>query len=271
MENVERRVKERLKRRLRSTRGTAYLEFCVFAPIILFTFLFAADFTRVLYVEQQVEIASRILCDIECHLRPGARDTNGVKNSGCPGRPGKMVVRKYLSEALAKEGLFSNGGDPAGSVYCKGSYFNQVGPLHKLHELITRVINHQEEIKNLFFRILATIFGTFVKVITLGTVAYATDYVETDKVVKTSVSVLIQPVAPFADCRFFGRYDDEGVMLIPAAAARLGGNVFNYNRPLSKTERLRYYWHMPSLDTLPLAPFTCVRRLTKVFGKWIKE
>lgn len=262
---------ERLKRRLRSTRGTAYLEFCVFAPIILFAFLFAADFTRVLYVEQQVEIASRMLCDIECHLRPGDRDKDGVKNSGCPGRPAKRVVRAYLASALGHEGLFSQAGDCANSVYCRGSYGTQMGPLHKLHEFITKILKNQHEIDNLFFRILAKVFGGFIKILTLGTVAYLTDYVETDKVVKTSVSVLIQPVAPFADCRLFGLHDTEGVMLIPAAAPRLGDKVFSYNRPLSKTERVRYYCHMPSLDTLPLAPFTFVRRLTKVFGRWIKE
>lgn len=270
MEDNENRLAKKMLRRLGSSRGSAYFEYAVFVPLILLTFLFAADFTRVLYAEQQVEIASRVLCDIESHLRPGARDKGDDVGSGCPGSPGKKVVRRYLAEALANEGIFVRSGDAENSVYCKGSYYKQEGVLHKFVDEILAKILGIESTGNKFFDILAKAFGTIVNLITLKTFNYLTEVFPSDKVVKTSVSVLIKPFSPCSPYTLFGKHDSEGVMLIPAAAARLGGNVADYNRPLLTNQRVRYYCHMPSLETMPLAPYTYVRQLTKVFKAWIK-
>lgn len=270
MRDREKRILEKLTRRLKSTRGTAYFEFAVFVPVLLLTFLFAADFTRVLYAEQQVEIATRVLCDIESHLRPGDRDKGKKAGSGCPGSIGKKVVREYLSVALAKEGIYAYNGRTVDSVYCRGSYYTQEGILHSIVNDVLGLILGQKQIDNKFFAFLAKVLGGITKVMTLGTQSYILDVIATDKVVRTSVSVMIQPFSPCSPYTIFGQHDPDGVMLVPSVTPRLEGGIASYNRPLSKDKRVRYYCYMPSLDTIPLAPYTFIRQLTKVFKKWVK-
>lgn len=272
MKNGERKIWKRLLRRIESARGSAYFEFCIFVPILLVTFLFAADFTRVLYAEQQVEIASRVLCDIESHLKPGARDVAGRgENSGCPGAPGKRVVRKYLADALKNEGLFVRDSTGEGSVYCKGRYYRQTGILHWIVNDLVRKIMGLESTGSKFVDLMAKIFGGIVELMTLKTTNYLVEIFPTDKVVKTSVSVLICPFSPVSPYTLFGRHDSEGVMLVPSVTPRLGGGIGSYNRDLKKDERVRYYCHMPALDTMPIAPYTFVRQLTRVMSPWIKK
>lgn len=242
-----------VRRRLRSTRATAYIEFAVMVPIFLFALLFAADFTRILYVEQQVEIATRALCDVESHLRPGAR--------ACPGQPAKSVVRTYLAEALAKEGLVSRNGRRENSVYCKGSVAAQQGPIHTALNAVIGFL--KGDTKNKFMQLLGKALGKGVDIITLGTTRYMTEVFPTDKVVKTTVSVYVQPTFPFHPFTIFGRHHPASrTMLVPAVAPR-GGD--------SKTERVRYYCHMPSMDTATVAPSTVIRQhIVPIFGKWLK-
>lgn len=245
-----------LMRRLASARGSAYVEFAVLVPIFLFAFLFAADFTRVLYAEQQVEIATRALCDIEAHLIPGARDDKAKgAGSGCPGWPGKTVVRDYLAEVLEKEGATKN------RVYCKGSFELQRGFAHNIVNDILDLLKGETE-TNKFVDIMGKILGGVVNVLTLQTFRYLEDVFPTDKVVRTAVSVYIQPFSPSTAYTLFGRHGDA--MLIPTAAPRRKGGA------LVPDQRVRAYCYMPSLDTKALAPSTLVRKLTKVFSPWIK-
>ena len=58
----------RLRRRLESTRATVMLEFAFVAPLAVAVAVFAADFTRILRTEQQLEIASRLAADVEAHM-----------------------------------------------------------------------------------------------------------------------------------------------------------------------------------------------------------
>ena len=256
-----------LSRRLRSARGTAYLEFAVLVPFFLFAFLFAADFTRVLYAEQQVEIATRALCDIEAHLVPGARDRNGVVGSGCPGWQGKGIVRQYVAEALAKEGIDGQFWDPKSSVYCKGSFSTQEGFAHTVVNKLVDILKGQTGAGK-FIDIMAKILGGVVDVLTLRTFRYLSEVFPTDRVVKTTVSVYVRPFSPHAAYTLFGRHGRDGVMLVPTAAPRQAPGY--YDRALVNDQRVRYYCHMPSMDTAALAPPTLVRKLTKVFSTWIK-
>jgi len=249
-------------RRLGSTRGTAYLEFAVLVPFFLFAFFFAADFTRILYCEQQVEIASRALCDIECHLESGLRDRDGKVGSACPAWHGKRAVRRYLSEALAKEGLIRHGLSTEDAVYCRAGFYTQQGLLHTIANTIINALKPTGDESNKFIAILKAFFGGVVNLLTLRTFGYIEKIIPTDKVVRASVSVLIEPLMPNGFYTLFGRHHSKGVMLIPAAAPRFDGN-----RGLAADRRVRYYCHMPSFDTAPIAPPTYVRELSKVFPK----
>ena len=61
-------IVRRLKRRLASARASVMFEFALVAPLVVMTAVFAADFTRILRTEQQLEIATRLAADVEAHM-----------------------------------------------------------------------------------------------------------------------------------------------------------------------------------------------------------
>ncbi len=258
MEKHEARIRNLLLRRLKSTRGSAYLEFAFVMPLVILTMCFAVDFTRHLYVEQQVEIATRALCDVESHLIPG-------KRKGCPGRPAKIVVRNYLAESLKNEGLRS-----ANDVYCKGDVYLQQGPLHWLVDKIFGGIEKMQESDTWIVKVLGKILSFAISLVTMNTQLYVSETFRTDKVVRTSVSAYVDTLIPAKAYGFFG--GDYGRSMIPAYAPRLGGGWASYNRPLIDDERVRYYCHMPSMETATLAPPTYIRKLTQIplLKTWLK-
>ena len=258
MEKCEERIKNLLLRRLGSTRGTAYLEFAFVMPLVVATMCFAVDFTRHLYVEQQVEIATRALSDVESHLIPG-------KRPGCPGRPAKIVVRNYLAESLKNEGLRG-----AGDVYCKGDVQAQSGPLHVLVNGIFGKIDKMRDSESWFFRLLGHFISFALKLVTMNTHLYVSETFRTDKVVRTSVSAYVDTLIPAKAYGFFG--GEYGRSMIPAYAPRLSDKTVEYERPLIADERVRYYCHMPSMETAALAPPTYIRKLTQIplLKSWLK-
>ena len=99
---------KRLRRRLESTRATVMLEFAFVAPLAVAVAVFAADFTRILRTEQQLEIASRLAADVEAHMA----DYYG--KGACPSSQAKSVAKYYLVDvAHVAKGV--------GDVYIKGS------------------------------------------------------------------------------------------------------------------------------------------------------
>ena len=64
-------ILRRLKRRLASARASVMFEFALVAPLVVMTAVFAADFTRILRTEQQLEIATRLAADVEAGARGG--------------------------------------------------------------------------------------------------------------------------------------------------------------------------------------------------------
>ena len=262
-ERLEARLRRRVLNRLKSTRGSAYLEFAFVMPLVILTMCFAVDFTRHLYVEQQVEIATRALCDVESHLIPGKRASGS--SSGCPGRPAKIVVRNYLAESLKNEGLRS-----ANDVYLKGDTYLQKGPLHLLVDTIFGGIEKMQESDSWIVRVLGKILSFAVSLVTMNTQLYLSETFRSDKVVRTSASAYVDTlISPKAYGFFGGSY---GRSMIPACAPRLGGSAAAYNRPLLEDERVRYYCHLPSMETATLAPPTYIRKLTQIplLKKWLK-
>ena len=264
MNKSEQRLRNLLLRRLRSTRGSAYLEFAFVMPLVVMTMCFAVDFTRHLYIEQQVEIATRALSDVECHLIPGKREGLGGK-VGCPGRPAKIVVRNYLAESLKNEGLRG-----AEDVYCKGDFYVQSGPIHTIVNTVFGGIEKMKKSDNWFFAFLGKIISFALSLVTMNTQLYLSETFLTDKVVRTSVSVYVDTFVPAEVYGFFG--NQYGRAMIPAYAPRLSDTTAEYDRKFVADERVRYYCHMPSMDTAALAPATYIRKLTQIplLKKWLK-
>ena len=250
-DRLEAGLRRRLWNRLRSTRGSAYIEFAFMMPLVVLLLCFAADFMRCLYVEQQVEISTRALCDIESHFKPG--------KAACPKTDGKRIIRNYLSLALAKDGFIDKN-----YVYCKGSTYVQSGIVQQTVANVTKGLNSLSGSDNAFFRVLGKLISGAVKFLTMNTITYVTNVMGSDRVVKTSVSVLVS-TAVRKSGSFFG--GGKGCFVVPAYAPRLGGGIAVYDRDLSPKERVRYYCHMPSMDTSVVAPPTYIREVERVLSK----
>ena len=254
-------LRQRLLRRLRSTRGSAYLEFACVMPLVVATMCFAADFMRCLYVEQQVEISSRALCDIESHL----------KTTECPRKEGKQIVDCYLKVAL--KDAYIKAPDGKSRIYCRGAVVAQSGLIQTTVNGINNGLKALESDKNAFVRLLGKFITGVVKFVSMNTLTYVSNVVASDRVVKTSVSAYVRSVIPREAC-YFGQ--GENWYAIPAYAPRLGGDKAAYDRPLLADRRVRYYCYMPHMDTCALAQTTYIRDVENfcakipLLGKWLK-
>lgn len=261
MQSEEQTIIKRIWRRLKSARGSAYAEFAFVAPLVLALMCFAVDFMRILYCEQQIEIASRALCDIESHLKPGKRLNRGAP--AYPGRPAKIIIRNYLAESLAKEGL-----PGADRVYLRADVYKQTGAIHKIVNGIFDGIEDLKKSESTFLSLLGKFLSFAIELITMRTERYLSEVIGTDRVVKTSVSVYINTYIPKDVYAWFG--GGRGWTMIPQYAPRLGGGSAAYARDLQMDRRVRYYCHLPSLDTATVAPPTYIRKLSKLLKSWVK-
>lgn len=268
--NRERRLWRLLGRRIGSSGGNAYFEFAIVAPLALYVLFFALDFVRILYCEQQLEIASRLLADVESHMVPGTAQGGRIveypklPNAGAPHTYGKQAVRQYLFDVLQKEGL-----ETRGRVYCRGWCYAPKGLAQGVFKPILDFLKGEGEKLPKSLKIIGKIFGSMARIVTMGNDKYFTEILPTDRCVMTSVSVFIKPFAPFGPYTHFGRILKTGDMLIVQATPKLGGGTAAYNRPIIDGERERYYCHLPVLDTHPLALATYVRKLKQVFGRFL--
>ena len=257
-------LRQRLLRRLRSTRGSAYLEFAFVMPLVIATMCFAADFMRCLYVEQQVEISSRALCDIESHLK------TATANNG-PRAKGKKIIDSYLRIALKDAYIEASAG--SSRIYCRGQVVPQSGLIQAAVNGISNGISALEGHKNAFVRLLSKFIAGAVKFVTMNTLTYVSNVIASDRVVKTSVSAYVRSVIPGEAC-YFG--EGKNWYAIPAYAPRLGGNKAACDRPLLANQRVRYYCYMPHMDTCALAQPTYIRDVENfcakipMLGKWLK-
>lgn len=266
-ETRERTLWKLLGRRLKSSGGNAYFEFATVAPIALFVLFFAVDFLRILYCEQQLEIASRVLADCESHMIP--KDVEHLKKYpeitlDSPHSYGKMAVRQYLFDVLQKEGL-----EKKGRIYCRGWVYDQEGLAQGVFRPILNFLNGEGDNLGPTLKLIGKIFKTALDIVTMGTHRYFTDILPTDRCVKTSVSVYVKPLVPKGVYTFFGRRSSESMMLIVQASPKQSGGSAGFNRDLEEDKRERYYCHMPLFDTHPLAIVTYARKLKQVFGRFL--
>lgn len=267
MNGRERILWKLLGRRLKSSGGNAYLEFTVIVPFVLFLVFFAVDFMRILYCEQQIEIASRLLADCESHMIPQNVEKQNypdLPNYYSPHSYGKMAVRQYLYDVLHKEGL-----EKMGKVYCRGWIYAQKGLAQGIFNPILDFLNGQSKDIGPVVKIIGKIFKTVLDIVTMGTDRYFTDILPTDRCAMTSVSVIVKPLVPFGAYTCFGRHTNTKEMLIVQAAPTLSGGAADFNRDLLDDKRERYYCHMPVMDTHPLAVVTYIRKIKQVLGRFL--
>lgn len=271
------RIMTRLLRRLKSGRASVFLEFAVIAPFVMSLVLFAHDFTSILYAEQQLEIGSRALADIESHMNHTDRGGSSGVPVG-PGRASKVIVKKYLVKVL---------GVPRYDdfVYVKGSASPTPGApqiFEHIHDFFTGNIAGKDSPGGPIWNFLGTILGGIVKIVTLGTDVYLFEVPRGDRMVKMTCSARIPTLLPRGVYDFWSAPDQSRGGVDTTAVPK--AMVIQYRYPIDADtqsfswawgnkphldERERYYCTMPMFDTAALAPNTFVRKVRSWFAKWI--
>lgn len=259
MKDSDEQILKRLWRRVAHPRGSVFIEFAAVAPLAVTLVAFAFDFTRILRVEQQLEIGARAMADLETHWvktkTPGKNGENLY-----PSMKSKQMVKTYLASTMP--GLRPN------NFFCKADLLPVPG-LSKLLGEGLRFLNPDKEISNLpkIVNIIRKILGTVLDLITLKTNRYFTDVVPLDEYLRVSFSAEIPTLLP--------RRLHQVIMGLPSSES-LGNSVdISQVEQTSDTERVRYYCAMPMMDSATLPPETYGRKIKGFFKKflpgWLRE
>lgn len=253
MRRNEEHLARRIERRLGSSRASVYFEFAVLMPFVMFLMFFAVDFTRILRTEQQCEIATRALADVESHVVvAGASET--------PHSKAKLVVRDYLADVL---------GTDQNRVFCRATWERQKGPAHAIVNTIHDVLHFETGSKIL--NILLKFFSTAVDVFTMRAYLYFTEVFQTDRVLRANVSAWIPTLIPGGFYNHFGRdtAPKDWLLVVPYENCQ-DESTFALDRKMYTDRRKRAYCTMPIMDTAPLAQPTYTRLLKQKFKQWLK-
>ncbi len=251
----------RLKRRLCGERASVMLEFAFVAPLVLVVAVFAADITRILRTEQQLEIAARLVADVECHMAKFS-DTKE-----CPGSCAKRIGKYYLCD-VAKVA------EKTEDVYVKGSYATVKNPISVAVAAVKTFFDGKamsdaaQSGGAMFVNILGKILGGIVNFLTFRTDKYILDVIPHDKEIRISVASYIPTVLPGAAYSSLGMPSAREVGKIGVAQMTpdvTGGKAaVGWKLKIDKKNRHRVYCYMPVMDSVPMAPVTYVRK----FKQW---
>ena len=276
MRDEEGRIWRRLKRRLKSARGTVYFEFAVVSPLALSLVLFAHDFTSILFAEQQLEVCSRALADVESHMH----HYRAVKAVGYElERDGPCSVSKTMLKPYFAEVIGMPESKASSWVYCKGESLPVPG-LSRLfmyaHDFLEGRQFDRKGFKGVLFNFLGKLLGDALMIVTLGTHVYVTELPTHDRMVRMTVSARVPTLLPrrmydFLSCRT--NDPDAWVLTVPYRTPIededdvTTGWAWN-KKPIPGVRR-RAYCTMPSFDTVTVAPNTFVSKMRSWFGKWV--
>ena len=211
---------KKLRRRLAGERAAVMLEFAFVAPLVVMTVAFAADFTRILRTEQQLEIATRLAADVEAHM------ANYYGKDPCPSSAAKRVAKFYLADVAEVV-------ESTDDVYIKGSCRVIKNPVSYAVDKVRAFLDGSMfQDSNVFLKLVGKILGGLMNFITFGTVDYVLDVVP----------------------------HDREVMMTTAADLEGGAAATAWNLKVNPAKRHRVYCHMPVVDSVPIAPQTYVRK-----------
>ena len=252
----EKAIMARLKRRLLGTRGTALLEFSFLAPLVVVVAVFAADFTRILRTEQQLEIASRLAADVEAHMA----DYYG--SGACPSTAAKKVAKYYLVDV-------AHVADKVGDVYVKGRCSVIKNPVSYAIGYLSDFLKGKGwgDNDNTFLKLIGKILGGIMNFVTFRTVNYLTDVIPHDREVRISTAAYIPTILPPGSYEWLALADRSGGKIgVGQFDFDLeGGNAATaWNLKVNTSKRHRVYCFMPVMDAVPTAPETYVRK----FKSW---
>ncbi len=249
----EESILRRLKRRLASARASVMFEFALVAPLVVAVAVFAADFTRILRTEQQLEIASRLAADVEAHMA----DYYG--SGACPSTAAKKVAKYYLVDVAH----VANG---VGDVYVKGSCNVVKNPISYAIAYVSDFLKGKGwgDNDNVFLKLIGKVLGGVMNFVTFRTVNYLTDVIPHDREVRISTAAYIPTIFPSSAYKWLALAEHSG--------GKIGVGQFEFdlegghaatawNLKINTSKRHRVYCFMPVMDSVPTAPETYVRKL----------
>lgn len=247
----EESMAKKLRRRLAGERAAVMLEFAFVAPLVVMTMAFAADFTRILRTEQQLEIATRLAADVEAHM------ANYYGKDPCPSSAAKRVAKFYLADVAEVV-------ESTDDVYIKGSCRVIKNPVSYAVDKVRAFLDGSMfQDSNVFLKLVGKILGGLMNFITFGTLDYVLDVVPHDREVMMTTAVYIPTVLPAGAYGWLGIAGHEkGKIGVGQFTADLEGGAAAtaWNLKVNPAKRHRVYCHMPVVDSVPIAPQTYVRK-----------
>ena len=242
---------KKIRRRLAGERAAVMLEFAFVAPLVVMTVAFAADFTRILRTEQQLEIATRLAADVESHM------ANYYGRDPCPSSSAKRVAKFYLADVAEVV-------ESTDDVYIKGSCRVIKNPVSFAVDKVRSFLDGSVfSDGNVFLKLLGKILGGLMNFVTFGTMNYVLDVIPHDREVMVTTAAYIPTVLPGEAYEWLGIAGHEGgKMGVGQFTADLEGGVAAaaWNLKVNPAKRHRVYCHMPVMDSVPVAPQTYVRK-----------
>ncbi|MBR0403627.1 MAG: pilus assembly protein [Eggerthellaceae bacterium] len=256
-------ILRRLKRRLVSARASVMFEFAVVAPLIVATIAFAADFTRILRTEQQLEIATRLAADVEAHM------ADFYSKGASPGSPAKNIAKNYLVDvahvATSTQKVLMKGG--AGVVE---------NFLTEAVEYLRSIVNGEKfEDSGWFWKLVGKILGGLINFVSFRTFNYLIDVIPHDRWVWISTATYIPTVLPAEAYSWLPMPSQKGGQIgVAQFTENLEGNALAsaWSLKLNPKKRHRVKCYMPVIDSVPVAPKTYVRAFKSWCAKqkWLK-
>lgn len=257
---------QRMVRRLRSARASVMFEFALVAPLVIIVGVFAADFTRILRTEQQLEIAARLGADVEAHMA----DYYG--SGKCPSDRTKSIAKCYLAD-VAHVAQNKN-------IFMKGSVKVTGNPVSYLANGLMKFMSGEGwGSDNWFFKLLGMILGSLANFFSFGTSSYITDVLPHDRQAEVSMAAYIPTIVRAKSYEWLGIAHAGRKMPNGREAPNLiGVGQFEYDLDgdalagvgtltLNPLARHRVYCVMPVMDSVPIAPETYIRKVMTFFQK----
>ena len=251
-----------LKRRLESARASVMLEFALVAPLAIAVVCFAADFTRILRTEQQLEIATRVMADVESHMVAYGKDVVS------PSSEAKHVGKYYLKD-IAKVV------DSTDNVKVKGGVKTTPNPFSIAISYIDQFLKGDFFEDSPILKLLCKIVGTIVNFLTFRTLDYLTNVAPRDREIYITSTAVIPTLLPTYCYSWWGAMHRKessigvGQFAPDRSNADAMATAWSSSMDIVSNRRHRVYCHMPVIDTAPIAPETYVRRVMSWFKKWL--
>ena len=246
----EKAIARRAWRRVFGERASVMFEFAIMTPFIVMLAAFAADFTRILRTEQQLEIAARLGADVEAHMA----DFHGGQD--CPSREAKTIAKTYLVKSAQVQ-------TNMGYVYMKGEAKVVRNPVSYVVAEAKKFLDGEGVgSDNWFVKLLGKVLGGIANLLTFGTFAYVTDVMPHDRQIQVSMAASIPTILPKEGYEWFGWTEpDKGRIGVWQCAYDLDGDGTTWigGLTVNPAARHRVYCVMPVMDSAPIASKTYVR------------